>query len=294
MQEKDNKSENLNTDADEKDIFERKSHYDPLKKIDTDREQKEAASASEPSIKSPLLTRVENFLYHYKWHTVIALFLVFVIVLCSVQTCTRTSFDSYILYAGGKSLRSTEDGESKTTYELIASAMSRFTEDCDKDGNRNTSFIDIYLPSDAEIKELEASERGVNHSLLKENDELFRTYMLSGEYYVCLISESLFKEWTKDEENNPFAPIKAYLPTNAEIAEEKDDNGYLLASEYGVYLKSTPAGDNPGFKHLPDDTVVCMRKYSKFSGSGKRGQENYNNAVKLICRILTDKDYTEQ
>lgn len=244
-------------------------------------------------IKSPIVTWLENFFYHYKWHVICGAVAVFFLTFCILQTCSRTTFDSYILYAGGKNLRVTAEGEAEATFTPIYQAAQRFVPDFDENGERNISFLDIYLPSSEEIKALESGKEGVNHSLLAENGELFRTNMLTGEYYICLISKPLFDEWTKNEENNPFVKISLLLPEGAKIAENAEDDGYLLASEWGVYLSSTPTGDNPGFKNLPVDTILCFRKLPVMSsGASKKANQAYENAKEVFINILSDEAYS--
>ena len=239
--------------------------------------------------KSPLRLKIENFFYHYKWHSIAALFVVFVIIFCALQTCERTIYDSYILYAGGKTLRTSSEKEGESDYRTVYDTLGRYVSDFNEDGNRNLSFIDIYLPSTQEIEELKANGIGVNYTLLNDNDELFRQNMLIGDYYVCLISERLLTEWTRDENNNPFKSIAEYLPASAKIAATDADEGYLLASEYGVYLRSVPAGARPGLKDLPDDTVICIRKLSGIGNPKKSTVAKYESAEQTLKLILADK-----
>lgn len=275
------------TDVHERDIFERTSHYDPLmKKEETNAVTylNEDGLSGDIKIKSPFMAKLENFFYHYKWHTLIAAFFVFIISLCIFQTCKRTSYDAYIMYAGGQNLRTIEEGETESTFVTLYKTMGFYISDYDGDGEKNIALSDIYLPSADEIKKLE-EDGNVPYSLLQDNDELFRNNMLSGNYYVCFLSEYLFTEWTKNN-NNPFVPITEYLPNGAKIAEDENEIGYRLASDYGVYLSSTPLKDEPGFKYLPDDTVICLRKFSKTSTPGKRGMKIYENSEKLLYALL--------
>ncbi len=284
--------ESAREEKNERDIFERTAHYDPLAKKNEDTEKESFGGEKVnmvPAITSPFLKKLENFFYHYKWHTLIAAFFVFVISVCIFQTCKRTSYDAYVLYAGGENLRVIEEGETESTYEILYKAMGIYVGDYNEDNERNLSFIDIYLPSADEIKKLE-EEGDVPYNLLKDNDELFRNNMLSGNYYVCMVSEYLFKEWTEGG-SNPFAPISPYLPGGAKIANNEEEEGYRLASEYGVYLKSTPLANKPGFKYLPSDTVICFRKFSKTATPGKRGETTYANAETLFRAMLKAETY---
>ena len=51
-------------------------------------------------VKSGFFAWLDNFWYHYKWHSLIALFLVFAITVCTLQMCDKESYDIHILYAG--------------------------------------------------------------------------------------------------------------------------------------------------------------------------------------------------
>ena len=211
-----NNSDNNENEASgkgERDIFERTSHYDPLIKKEQPNEAEyvsEEKVTGDIKIKSPFLAKLENFFYHYKWHTLIAAFFVFILALCVFQTCKKTSYDAYIMYAGGENLRTLEEGETESTFVILYKTMGFYVGDYDGDGEKNISFADIYLPSPDEIKELE-KEGNVPYTLLEDNDELFRNNILSGNYYVCMISEYLLSEWTKND-SNPFVPIASYLP----------------------------------------------------------------------------------
>ena len=81
----------------------------------------------EVKIKSKLTERIENFFYHYKWHTLIALFLIFTITVCTLQTCQKSSYDAYIMYAGGTNISSTpKEGEEDSMRDRILASSKKF------------------------------------------------------------------------------------------------------------------------------------------------------------------------
>ena len=51
---------------------------------------------------------LENYWYHYKWITLVVAFLVVVVAVCTIQSCTAKSSDINITYAG-KALFSESD-----------------------------------------------------------------------------------------------------------------------------------------------------------------------------------------
>lgn len=246
----------------------------------------------EAKIKSPFLEKVENFFYHYKWHTLIALFLVFTVTICSVQMCQKVSYDAHILYAGGSNITtSVAEGEEESKYATLHSAIKKFVADRDGDGERNLSVLNLFIPSPDELAKMENSEYFTQ--MVVENNSTLKEYLYYGEYYICILSDRLLSEYTKDKDTNPFAKIAGYLPEGAKIADEESAEGYRLASEYGVYLKSTPLADNAGFSLLGEDTVICIRKYSRFgtSSSKEKSMEYYEFCESTLRLMLADKSY---
>ena len=141
-------------------------------------------------MKSPLLSKLENYWYYYKWHTIVAIFLIFSILICSLQMCSRVEVDSYIMYAGGKSISRTASGGDRAEYARVVDALKRVVPDFDNDGEKNVSLSTLFQLSTAEIEEIEDRNDGteVNYSLLTSDSETLRDRMYIGEYYVCLFS----------------------------------------------------------------------------------------------------------
>ena len=82
--------------------------------------------------------KIGNFFYHYKWHTIIGLFLVFVFVICSLQFCSRESYDVHVMYAGPKGLVSAQTHAAAVSLEGIA-------RDYNGDGEVKVSFNTLYI-----------------------------------------------------------------------------------------------------------------------------------------------------
>lgn len=299
--EKDTPTRDENTGDGEKDLYKSRAQYDPTasEREPVDESFYEDITKGSAAIKLTFKEKVENFFYHYKWHSIIAAFLVIVIVIGSVQMCTKTSYDMYVMYAGGEDIRMNAPTGEETEYEKLLRATQRFVNDFDGDGERNLSMLNLFLPSDERIKEIEAMgpEYEINHSALTDNDKVFRENLYYGEYYICILSEHLLEEWTKADKNNPFLPITPYLPEGASVItgspEDAKDGEYVLKNEYGVYLKSTPLADNPGFELLGDDTVICMRMLTEANNhmTKKKNQQHFKNSEEVLRLMLADKAY---
>ncbi len=244
---------------------------------------------------SRLLRWLDNFWYHYKWHTIAAVFAVFVVVLCILQTCSRPDYDIHVMYAGGTDISRAEVG-GESEFRELTKAYQRFVSDFSGDGERRVNLSVLFLPSQEQIKEIESRHDGteVNYALIKDNKEILRQSIAFGDYYIIILSEALFNEYTKIEKNNPFAEIRPYLPDGAKIAEKEGDEGYRLAGECGVYLSSTPLADNPGFKDLGDDSIIVIRRFTEFGTQfkGEKATEFYERNEKTLRLMLLDEAYS--
>ena len=82
-----------------------------------------------------ILKWLDNFWYHYKWHTIIgAVFAVFLAV-CIGQMASKDKIDSYIMYAGPIALTAQE-------IEDIEGAFETVVRDYNGDGSMDLLVID--------------------------------------------------------------------------------------------------------------------------------------------------------
>ena len=225
--------------------------------------------------KSKLRLWFENFWYHYKWHSIVALFLVFTITICSVQMCKKEDYDLYVLYGGSKYIsRKVEDGNF-CEYDTIASCFRQISKDYDENGKVSVSFLDKYLLSSDEMKE---AGDDVNYSYLYQNNEQFRDLMFSSPYYICFLSDTLYLEYSKTE--GVFCPLTQYTG-----GIELD---YL--DSYAVYLHSEnlPFGDLPGICDLPENTVICLKAKTAVSSyfSNKENEEHFSRSEESLKAIF--------
>ena len=236
---------------------------------------------AEMKIKSPLGEKIENFFYHYKWHTIVALFLVFTIVICSLQMCQKVSYDIHIMYAGGEEIGKTASGGDISEYQKLNSALMRVTPDFDENEERNVNLLTLFIPSDKEIEEIKKSEGyELNIGMVLENQNIFQQNILYSEYSICLLSESLFLEWSENQAVTLFAPIGQYTNGNTE--------DYDFVNEYGIRLASTSLYESAGIQILPEDTVICIRVFSEVSSRFNKAenQENYNRSTVVLREML--------
>ena len=205
---------------------------------------------------------LDNFWYHYKWHTIITLFFVIVLLVCTLSTCERENYDSTVLYAGPAYL----DFDKRSGVEAVLEAV--MPNDKSGDGEKNVYLTTFLIYSKEQIEEIEAEtdEEGrhldVDNSTITKNSENYYDYLMTGETSVCLLDPSLF----------------AALQTNDRLAEIED-------GVYGVALGDLAIYKTYGaLRELPEDTVVCFLRQNLIGGNSD--DEVYENDRKLLRAIL--------
>lgn len=238
------------------------------------------------SIKSPFVTKLENFWYHYKWHSIISAFLVIVILICSLQMCTKTTYDVHILYAGAYKLEKTSSDGDVSPYMGTVSSLKRVSDDFDKNGSVDVNLLDLFVMTNEEISEFYQNEsnagKEINEIQIRDNTETLDTTLLMSNYYVCFLSESLFLKYSAQHSGALFAEIAPYTNPN---------NNYEYASSKGIYIRSLDFYEMPYISALPDDTVVCIRRLSDVSGlfGGADAEDSFKRAEIVLREILGAK-----
>ncbi len=236
-------------------------------------------------LKQPFRKRLENFWYHYKWHSIIALFLVFTITICSLQLCSKESYDVYFLYAGRKEIsRKAEDGDF-SEYLTFQSSLKDIAADYDDDGNVNVSFLDLFMLSNAEILEIEKEEDiEVNRQLLASNNERFHETMMYSEYYLCFLSDTLYEEYKTVDGIFMFVSVAKYVGDA--------DVNYYDASAIYLHGSGLEFATLPGICDLPENTVVCLRQLSAVASyfDKEENEENFRRGEESLRKLLATYD----
>jgi len=185
--------------------------------------------------------KLANFWYYHKWHLLIALFVVAVIVVCSVQTCRHTGRDYILMYAGPKTLGTKTAGAISDKVAEIAAS----TEGESKTAELHHYFISLGTSSGA---------GGVSG----QNLENFDNEILTGQSVILLISPDLYRRVT--ESNGGLLPLDEYVADNTDPAVWYDD------SHCAVKLSAIGLASVPGFSELPEDTLLCLRSAVSVTG----------------------------
>ncbi len=221
--------------------------------------------------------RIENFWYHYKWHTLIALFIIVTVTVCTLQFCEKNSYDVYVMYAGGGELsRTSEDGDFPE-YQKAVSSLAKYADDYDGDGKVSIALAALYVPSNADIEAIKAAGETPNYPRIYDNSRVFSDNMLHSDYFLCFLSEEQFLKYCA-EEVPVFDKIEDYT---------KDGKDYEYVNEYGIRLSSLGIYSRDGIRNLPSDTVVCIRQLGAVSTRlDKVTERAYNRAGELLSELL--------
>ncbi|MBQ8321409.1 MAG: hypothetical protein IJX92_03480 [Clostridia bacterium] len=214
--------------------------------------------------------KLENFWYHYKWHTIIAVFVLICALILTLQLCTKERYDVDIIYAGEVSISTSSVTGSSSQYLMLTDDLKTVTDDCNNDGNVNVNLQNLYILDAEQLTEVtsrfsDPMKKSQLESTVQENRDAFYNSIMYGGYYLCLLSESLFLEYEALYEESIFVDIEDYA---------KDGGSYEYASEHGIYLSSLGIFSLPTVSQLPENTVVCLRK------PGMLGQSDDGSAYK--------------
>ena len=223
---------------------------------------------------STLKEKLKNFWYHYKWHSIVALVLVIALLVCTLQLCKKESYDTYILYAGSKSISRTAEGGDVAEIETVISSLKKVTDDFDGDGTVKVNFTNYFFLSANEAQNTE----NYNDALLANDQKALSGALEHSEYYLVLISKSVYEQYHKVGEGELFADLTSYKNINPS-AEYYRDNAILLSS--------VDASKLPGLSGLPEDTLICIRYPSSLGGKSKEHKELFENAKRVLVNILS-------
>ncbi len=238
---------------------------------------------SDVKMSSPFLTWLENFWYHYKWHTIAAVFAVVVLTVCLVQCSRQRDYDIYVMYAGGETFSRKSEGGDIPEYTKMLGALQKHAGDYDENGEVTLSFSDLFVPSPEEQKALGDN---LDFSSMREDIKTLNDRMAYSEYYVFLVSKYVYDEYHVKSDIELFAPIKKYCP---------EGNDFVFEGDNAVYLSSTDLYKLAPFSDLPEDTLICIRINSEVTSafSKKKNAELYRRAQEYITALLAYEHPTE-
>lgn len=225
---------------------------------------------------SPALKWLDNFWYHYKVHTIIVLFVIFVLTVCILQTCRAKSIeDVSFVYAGTY----------KMTREELEGVRGAFNaaipEDYNRDGRRYAEILSYQIFSEDQLKEmLDGSEEGHDKYVFYKNlspgeYDAYSNMLATGEISVCLLEPWLYQKLVDAGRLKPLTDVFGAKPEGS-------------VGEYGVRLGDTALhAYYDALKIIPEETVVCLLQPYVIGASSK--SENYEKSIGFFKGIVEFK-----
>lgn len=225
-------------------------------------------------VKAGFLAWLDNFWYHYKWHSLIALFLVFTVTVCTLQMCEKESYDIQILYAGPHAFSRQSENADTPEYVKARQSLARFSADYDGDGKVKVSFRDLFVPDKDSMSDLTESE----YSRAYEDRTNLGTLMVSGEHYLCFVSPEVYENY---KGTGRLMNLKALVGENTSLQ-------YYDDTCEGIYLSSADFSSLSGFSELPEDTLIVLRSVNFSTHLNKKSnQKTYGKAKETLLKILS-------
>ncbi len=215
---------------------------------------------------------LENYWYHYKWQTLIALFLIVVAAVCIGQMVTRTDPDVSVIYGGPCELTANQ------IHEVDLALSSLLPEDYNRDGERSAELVHFLLMTDDQRKALleqaaqESRPLVINTKNLEQNRTNFTTQIAVGDASICFL-DPVWYETVR--ENNGFVTLESILGFRPDGA----------LDDYSVRLCDLPFAQYfDAFSVFPDDTVLAFRQKSITGGAGSG--ELYEHAAAMFRSLM--------
>lgn len=219
---------------------------------------------------------LDNFWYHHKWKTLIGLFFLIVIIVCTVQMCSKESEKSDLLVVCAGPYNVTTDGEIFDNLQKYLSVV--LPEDFDGNGEKRVSVIGYTIYSEEQLKAMDKDAGAIASYNNSSNYQNFYQHLGTGEFSVAFVDPFLFEELAA--RNECLVDISAVFGVSPSNGLYKTlPNGKTVC--YGVRLGDSKLYENNALKALPEDTVLCL------VGSAYFGDDRtYERAVKYFAALL--------
>lgn len=241
--------------------------------------EKKLESAEIAIGKNKFLKWLDNYWYHYKWHTIVTLFFVVVIAICVIQSCTNKPKDILITYGGPATL----EADDKAAIARIFSES--LPEGFNKNGKEAVAgFIPYMIYSQEQIKAIEKENVGSEDPVYIDvvfNSNEYST--LNSQYKTGNGSIYILDKWLYDEILNNESDVRRLKPL-AEVFGETPD---VAIDEFGIRLGDTEIyKNNPELAALGADSIICLHEQIL----GQKGYDREIEAFKAIAKVAKAED----
>ncbi len=221
-----------------------------------------------------------NIWYHYKFQIVATITLLAIVIIATVYCINKPKKATFqICYAGKLNFGFAESGDIPTRLAIeksLYSAAERVT------GEKKEKKLDELIATYGYLID-DSSEHANVLEASRQNKQNLRDELNAGACFIFLLDENIYQTFAfSPSDRKPYmVPVIDYLP--------EDTTGYRITDDgLGVYLHSIPLGNMPGFKELPENTILCLRTdFSMYRQDPKLYKKNASLFREMLSRNFT-------
>lgn len=195
----------------------------------------------------------ENFWYHHKWKTIIAVFVLVVIIFGITSVLGKESYDGNIMIVGNQYI-------TKVMIEDIKNSFGKITDEKSK-----LNFGQLYYdPS-----------QGDNFQANEMARETLATMAIQS-YYIYIMSEQVYDLYKDSGVFENLSNIFEKIPDSA-------------IDQYAIRLSETKFGKtNPGIDSLSEDMVIVLKviPYTRTASAKKQEKKLYDFHKEIMINLV--------
>lgn len=187
---------------------------------------------------------LDNFWYHYKWHTIFTAIIVFTVLFCTLSMCRRKEPDYYFYYVGPGEFTSNQQ-------RAIINSLGEKSGEDGRDATLSISFLFVMTNDQIARFGEEHADDGltVNGGQIMQNRDLLSDEILTGNAILFFMDPEVLAE--TQQSSGAFLEIRPFAP------EGTPDEAF--SGEYGIKLNYTVFASDPAFAAFPEGTVIAIR-----------------------------------
>ena len=197
-------------------------------------------------------SKLDNFWFYHKWHVLLVLFVVLVLLVCVLQSRENKKDDVTLMFAGPYKLTATEVAALRTGLNDV------MPEDFNGDGEKYAEMVMMQIYSEEQETAIRNTPDGevppyrgyIDSYYNDEQITSFDNLIMAGEYSICILDSWLYERVKGAGGFRKLSEVLGYTPEDA-------------VDEYGVRFRDTAFSEFFTSTHVfPEDSILCIRRVS--------------------------------
>ena len=243
-----------------------------------EKRNEEKLSGGEIAFGGSWRSKLDNFWFYHKWHFLITVFVLFVVLVCVLQSRENKKDDVTLLMAGPYKMTATEVAALRTGLNDVLPS------DFNEDGEKYAEMVMMQIFSDSQEAEIKATPDGemppyrgyIDAYYNDEQVTSFDNLIMAGEYSICILDPWLFERVKGAGGLRKLSEVLGGIPDSA-----VDEYGILLSDT--VFAKTYPVCDI-----FPEGTVICLRGKGVLNSivNKKKNDREYSESEEMFRAIV--------